>query len=547
MSNFSSNQTADGRTSHLSSNNPFRARTASPPLAGLTSPFLDPSPPKTANGRSGARNPFLDPSNESLPPSRGRLVSLDDGPSRPAAAGYSESSLDDIFTSLKIDDKAMAPIKNEPATCNPNSGEAIQKPIDGRQPRPHGGPLGPPSSRPTRGGRGGPPPPHAKNVSPRQLPPPIHRPTQSQEEKKRSGTTKGEPGTSTSTRRPSHTARPRRNSESSIAPDDKTLSKGERALRDLRKREQDQRERSSTRPHRRNDIIDQMDASSIFGNVFHHDGPFDALNPHRNRKGSRRAPMQAFPKDSLNNSIGGSGPLNARPDHRTFLGQGEEEAFREFSKTPLSPPSTKVNAGVFDPLQRGSALHGDQTLGLGTSTFLEGTPAARTTIQRREAERAVDSQDNSLQRKKSLAQRFRGINRGPREPPPPRAFSSDNGLASAGAATGRHPSESNSFDEFDRERGESISTARRKDSVVSPSPPSPPRGLGLERRSTTDGSTAAAPSHNENYNSATAIASSGPGGDNQPKPAGLLARVKSLKGGRRPAPPPPPPVFKDSS
>src|ERR1700736_3612880 len=31
--------------------------------------------------------------------------------------------------------------------------------------------------------------------------------------------------------------------------------------------------------------------------VFHHDGPFDACNPHRNRAGSKRAPMQAFPKD----------------------------------------------------------------------------------------------------------------------------------------------------------------------------------------------------------------------------------------------------------
>lgn len=256
--------------------------------------------------------------------------------------------------------------------------------------------------------------------------------------------------------------------------------------------------------------------------------------------------MQAFPKDSLNNSIGGSGPLNARPDHRTFLGHGEEEAFRDFSKNHVSSPSNKTSASVFDPLQRGTALHGDQTLGLGTSTFLEGTPAARTTIQRREAERAVDSQDNSLQRKKSLAQRFRSINRGPREPPPTRAFSSDNGLAPTGAPTGRYHAETNSFDEFDRERGESITTSRRKNSAVLTSPPSPPRGLGLERRSTTDGTTAATSPCDENHNPTAAATSSGSGGDSQPKTAGLLARVKSLKGSRRPAPPPPPPVFKDS-
>lgn len=289
--------------------------------------------------------------------------------------------------------------------------------------------------------------------------------------------------------------------------------------------------------------------------VFHHDGPFDALNPHRNRKGSRRAPMQAFPKDSLNNSIGGSGPLNKRPDHRTFMGQGEDEAFREFSNNHQPPTSGKVAPiGVFDPLQRGTALHGDQSLGLGTSTFLEGTPAARTTIQRREAERAQDIQDNPLQRKKSLAQRFRSINRGPREPHPSRSFSTDGGPASAGATTGRYNNETNPFDEFDRKGGEDVITVRRKNSAALPSSPpplsppplSPPRGLGLERRSTTDGTTAT-PSGGDSANPTTTVISSGAGEDSQQKPpSGLLARVKSLKGGRRPAPPPPPPMVKDS-
>lgn len=265
--------------------------------------------------------------------------------------------------------------------------------------------------------------------------------------------------------------------------------------------------------------------------------------------------MQAFPKDSLNNVIGGSGPLNKRPDHRAFMGQGDEEAFREFSNNrqmPI-PGDNKISAdriGVFDPLQRGSALHGDQTLGLGTSTFLEGTPAARTTIQRREAERAQDIQDNPLQRKKSLAQRFRSINRGPREPHPTRAFSTDNGPASAGAATSaKYNAEADPFDEFDPKRGDDVLTVRRKNSAALPSPPSPPRGLGLERRSTTDGTTAmaaAAAPGADTANPTTTVISSGVGDDSQQKPTGLLARVKSLKGGRRPAPPPPTPIIKDS-
>lgn len=254
--------------------------------------------------------------------------------------------------------------------------------------------------------------------------------------------------------------------------------------------------------------------------------------------------MQAFPKDSLNNSIGGSGPLNKRPDHKTFMGQGEDEAFREFSNNHQPPSSGKIAPiGVFDPLQRGTALHGDQSLGLGTSTFLEGTPAARTTIQRREAERAQDIQDNPLQRKKSLAQRFRSINRGPREPHPTRAFSTDSGPASAGATTGRYNNDTNPFDEFDPKKGEDIITVRRKNSAAPASPPSPPRGLGLERRSTTDGTTATASA--DTSNPTTTVISSG-GEEPQPKPSGLLARVKSLKGPRRPAPPPPPPIIKDS-
>ncbi|KIH94585.1 hypothetical protein SPBR_05917 [Sporothrix brasiliensis 5110] len=442
----------------------------------------------------------------------------------------------------------MSAIKDPNTAVPTNSGEPSRKLSESRPPRP----SGPPGSRSSRGGRGGPLPPRAKNAPPQQSAPGNHRPSQSQEEatKPKSGVigiAKGEPvGSSSSGRRPSQPIRARRNSESSIAPDDKTLSREEKVLRDLRKRDQEQRERGTGRPHRRNDIIDQMDASSIFGNVFHHDGPFDALNPHRNRKGSRRAPMQAFPKDSLNNSIGGSGPINKRPDHRTFMGQGEDEAFREFSNNHQPMSSGKIApVGVFDPLQRGTALHGDQSLGLGTSTFLEGTPAARTTIQRREAERAQDIQDNPLQRKKSLAQRFRSINRGPREPHPARAFSSDSGPASAGATSGRYNNDTDPFDEFDPKRGEDVITVRRKNSAALPSPSSPPRGPGLERRSTTDGTTATGSPGGDNANPTTTVISSGAGDDSQQKPTSLLARVKSLKGGRRPAPPPPP-IAKDS-
>lgn len=293
--------------------------------------------------------------------------------------------------------------------------------------------------------------------------------------------------------------------------------------------------------------------------VFHHDGPFDALNPHRNRKGSRRAPMQAFPKDSLNNVIGGSGPLNARPDHATFMGQAESEAFKDYSnRAPADKLGSSSGMPVFDPLSRGAILHGDETLGLGTSTFLEGTPAARTVIQRREAEQAAGGTDNGLQRKKSLAQRIRSINRnGPRDfqasgrlTNPEGAYGArrsppaDMPLPNATSSSMQPPhSERNPFfDEYDTKKGEETITVRRTDSSAGPkSPNSPPRGFGLERRATTDATMGPDEAQQKHH---------GGGGGGSGSGGGLLARVKSLKGGRRtrpteapgaaaPAPPPP--------
>jgi hypothetical protein len=68
------------------------------------------------------------------------------------------------------------------------------------------------------------------------------------------------------------------------------------------------------KPNQRLDVIDKLDVTSIYGmgrvidwtqsnygsakcvTVFHHDGPFDACNPHRNRTGAQRAPCKRSPK-----------------------------------------------------------------------------------------------------------------------------------------------------------------------------------------------------------------------------------------------------------
>jgi hypothetical protein len=267
--------------------------------------------------------------------------------------------------------------------------------------------------------------------------------------------------------------------------------------------------------------------------VFHHDGPFDACNPHRNRQGSRRAPMQAFPKDSLNNVLGGGGPLNKRPDHATFLGNNDEEAFKDYSKGgaghndyepyPNNQKPSSKEPSLLIASQKVEPIHGDESLGLGTSTFLEGAPASRTAMQRRASEQ--NSPPDGLSRKKSLAQKIRGINNNNRrEYGPSGRMTNPDGVRATPDAPLHTPGGSkihesnpffNEFSKGDDTKKESI-TIVEPDKIGRPrAPSSPKRGFGerLERRATSEGSPGEAPP-----------AKTG---------GGFLSRVKSLKGGPR--------------
>lgn len=253
----------------------------------------------------------------------------------------------------------------------------------------------------------------------------------------------------------------------------------------------------------------------LTGLVFHHDGPFDACNPHRNRTGSRRAPMQAFPKDSLNNVLGGGGPVNRRPDHSAFLGNNDEEAFKDYSSGNGQFMKQKTVTNVQSATTTLEPIHGEESLGLGTSTFLEGTPASRTAMQRRDSESGPPG--TGLGRKKSLAQKIRGINTTRREYGPGGRVTGPDGIYSASALspTTRTPGGSRLPDralfsdkaDGDESKKDVAHSGERKGSV---GPVSPDR---LERRITSDGS---------------------PDSAFDAKPAaGFLSRVKSLKGGSR--------------
>ncbi|KAI1457323.1 Pal1-domain-containing protein [Annulohypoxylon moriforme] len=472
-----------GLTLNLSSNNPFRNRAASP--NSLTSPphspFDDPPPPP----RPTSRNPFLDPSNQ---PSTARVSSPDK-----MASKDQKTSADDLFGNLSLEDKAR---------------QAPSRPMN----RPPGGPP-----------RGENNPPRGRGAPPSS----SHRPTRSQEEalkaRRMPSASVGEKNAPSPQKRPSE-RRPRRNSDSSML--EKPITDEEKKARELRRKERERRHRDGKdkpRTGRKLDIIDQLDATSIYGTgLFHHDGPFDACNPHRNRKGSRRAPMQAFAKDSANNSIGGAGPLTQRPDHKQFMGQEPHEASAMFSTAAKERNGgSKSEATFFDPKQAGELVDGEETLGLGSSTFLEGTPAARSAIQRNQAETAQEFMESGLGRKKSVVQRFRSIKRPARDygdsgrvTSPDSYYTPKSGDISAGGTNGeRNPF----FTEFDKAE-ERISVKRSDSNPVSPTL----SGTGLERRTTDDG----------------VVTAESPDGS-KPGNNGFLSRVRSLKGGKRQRPEPP--------
>ncbi|KZF22180.1 Pal1-domain-containing protein [Xylona heveae TC161] len=310
-----------------------------------------------------------------------------------------------------------------------------------------------------------------------------------------------------------------------------------RREREARHKDERRREKGSSSRSKRHlqtlDLIDKLDVTGLYGpGQFHHDGPFDACNPHRNRKKDGRAPMQAFPEDSTNNALGGPGPLNKNIDLNLFHGR-TADATQDFGSAGLEPEGIRPRGADrpedFNANQRITQVHGDESMGLGTSTFLEGAPASRSAIQRRQSETEGTAPQfaGGLQRKRSLAQRIRGISANPHSngrivsPEPRYDFRGSGELSprqpiTVQSAGGRSRlSEKNPFfhdyDDAYEKKGASIKIAENERTGRARTPSSPMRGL--ERRSTSDG-----------Y------------GEPESKPSGFLSRVKSIKGPRRSRP-----------
>ncbi|WEW55250.1 hypothetical protein PRK78_000679 [Emydomyces testavorans] len=320
---------------------------------------------------------------------------------------------------------------------------------------------------------------------------------------------------------PHRRERRRRNSESSVMERPKPLDPEEdRRRRERRHKEREGRHKDKHHSRKNNsyklDIIDKLDVTSVYGGgLFHHDGPFDACNPHRNRKNLRNAPMQAFPKDSRNMALGGAGPNNSNIDLNQFHGRGLE-GYSDYS-------TTNRQVDRFDPTARVEPIHGAESMGLGTSTFLEGAPASRAAIERRQSENETEALQNAgLQRKKSLAQKIRGINTrgGAGRVTSPEPLLRMSPVSSSSSKKNEKNPFFQDYDEAYEMKGnriQEVADEAKKDGMRPRSMSSPKSIPGLEKRTGNDGTTA-------NGETKTSGQSSGGGIG-----GGLMNRMKSLR------------------
>lgn len=294
-----------------------------------------------------------------------------------------------------------------------------------------------------------------------------------------------------------------------------------------------------------------MCCSSLTYAVIHHDGPFDACNPHRNKKHNNRAPMQAFHPNSANMALGGNAPQTF--DYDRFHGRGTE-GFADYASSgqeyttdrrPQKHLQDKV-AEYINPTDRGAQIHGEESHGLGTSTFLEGAPASRAAQARRESENDMQPMNNpgGLGRSKSLAMRIRGLSQ-PRRPGEARANRPEGGYGprlspnpptsqtqSAGGPTRARPMEQernpffeNNHDDAYEKKGVRIELTDARSTAPT-----------LTRAITTDSAPPSAAIAFQRKDQSPGVS---PGGsfDRKDQPGGgFISRMKSLKGGRRPRP-----------
>ncbi|KAK9448744.1 Pal1 cell morphology protein-domain-containing protein [Limtongia smithiae] len=426
----------------FASNNPFRADVASPPrslpsVSPLVSPRAQP-PPAMARTRPPpllrSNNPFLDPVfvvQQASPP----LVDLS---ARDSAAGTSDNETD-VF-----DERAGRPMRRTTSESAASVSVSVRTHRETRDSgsRSHSAAVSTrstssaaaPAVAPLSGSGGAMGPP---------LPPPRARHHHS-----RPSVSQGGDASPTSdrdartTERHEHRKHRHRSSSNRLSKDlssapapttstDPFASPSANAAASSSTSKSRSHKKHSSKRSVNLDKIDKLDVTGIFGTGFHHDGPFDACIPSRNKNNSK-APMLAFPKDSENNSLAPPRYMADNPK----MSQAVALAIEGINGT---------SSVQFDPVQKADPVHGEVSLGLGSSTFLEGTPASRAAIQQqsmrtKESESAVvdfskvgygadttslaSGSAGGLTRKRSIVQKIIGINLKPLPSPTEHSASS---------------------------------------------------------------------------------------------------------------------------
>lgn len=264
------------------------------------------------------------------------------------------------------------------------------------------------------------PPPPPSSIQTLKKPP--HIPPPSYEEAAGPRSQKKEyPKEKTSLSSPVRQSRPHRSHSDSHRQHRKDRSERDRGERDKDRKHRSSSKKSPTKKSeaRNLDVIDKLDVSSFFGGRFHHDGPFDACTPHRNRN-VKAAPVMAFPADGPNSSMKARVNTDDNSRFNLFLGNYEDhnmivgstvprDSQAPYSKQPLSDPQAselpRLNPSVvaFDVNQKAVPVHGPSTIGLGSTTFVDGAPASKS------EEVALQNSQSAggLGRKKSIVQRLR--------------------------------------------------------------------------------------------------------------------------------------------
>lgn len=165
------------------------------------------------------------------------------------------------------------------------------------------------------------------------------------------------------------------------------------------------------------DTIDKLDVTGLFGGAFHHDGPFDACTPHRN-KNNKVAPVLAFPLDGPNSTI--SGTTKTKCAMNVVFGRDDiddDDTYIYHPSKLMSDSNSSINTldaikpsnniTQFDAKTKTELVHGPITQGLGSTTFLDGAPAAPAAIR----DNKLHKNQSGLQRKKSITQKLQKNNK----------------------------------------------------------------------------------------------------------------------------------------